>query len=207
MDKISAVLSRFPQYAYDPDNKSSSLYKLIKSIVDELSITMNNIDKVDKMLGIDTILPEDAYSRFGALLNIEKNENETDEQYKDRLKVSITALSGGTADAIKYAVACGLGINDDPIAMDRIKIYDAWKYDGNADVIKDRGYVVCDIDLIQGAYSEDIEEIVNKTANNVKASGVIIQFVYHNFRMAFYIELNDMNYASLSTLTYSQVGE
>ena len=208
MDKISAVLSRFPQYAYNPDDKSSSLYKLIKSIVDEFNITMSNIDKIDKMLSIDTVLPEDIYNRFGALLDIKQNPNETNEQYRSRLKTSITALSGGTAEAIRYAIACGLGINDDPIAMERIKIYDAWKYDGDTvGIIKDRGYIVCDIDLNQGLHSKDVERIVSETANNVKASGVVIQFVYHNFRMVYYTELDNITYASMSTLIYSQVGE
>lgn len=207
MDKISTVLSRFPQYAYDPEDKSSKLYKLIESIINEFNITMENIDRIDKMISIDTALPDDLYNRFGALLNIKRNKGESDEQYRGRLKTSVVALSGGTADAVKYAVACGLGINNDPIAMERIRVYDAWKYDGNADVIKDYGYVVCDIDLDQGYYSTNIENIVKESADNVKSSGVIIQFVYHNFRISYYMELDNVTYASLSTIVYSGVGE
>lgn len=205
MDKLDIVLNRFPQYAYS-DDKRSALHKLIKSIIDEFNITMSNIDRIDKMIGIDTVLPDDIYNRFGALLNIPQNNNETDEQYRDRLKVSISALSGGTADAVKYAVACGLGINGDPIAMDRVVIYDAWKYPGD-NVIKDYGYVVCEIDLNQGQYSTDIEDIVARSANSVKAAGTIIQFIYHNYRIVYYIELDDVTYATLSTITYNQVGE
>lgn len=207
MDKIDAVLNRFPQHTYDPDNKSSALYKLMQSIVSELNITMDNIDRIDKMTGIDTILPDDIYSRFGALLNIKQNKNETNEQYRNRLKVSITSLSGGTATAIKYAIASGLGINDDAIAMDRINVYDAWEYDGDAAVIKDYGYIVCSIDLNNGRYSTDTERIVIESANSVKAAGIIIQFVYYNFRIEYYIGLDDISYSSLSTMTYSQVGE
>lgn len=208
MDKIDAVLNRFPQYAYDPDNKSSALHKLIKSIIDEFNFTMSNIDKIDKMIGIDTVLPDDIYDRFGALLNIRKNKNETDEQYRSRLKTSITSLSGGTAEAIKYAIASGLGVNNDTSAMDRIQVYDAWKYDGSEEqIIREYGYIVCSIDLNQGSYSAETQTIVEKSANNVKAAGVSIQFLYHNFRIIYYIELDDIVYANLDTIIYSQVGE
>lgn len=208
MNKIDAVLERFPQYAYDPENTKSSLYKLIKSIVDEFNITMNNIDRINSAIGIDTILPDDIYNRFGSLLNIKQNPNETDEQYRNRLKVSVTSLSGGTAEAIKYAIISGLGINNDADAIDRIKVYDAWEYDGNTEgIIKDYGYVVCSVDLNNGAYSTDMEAIVSESANNVKASGVAIQFIYHNFRIMYYTELDKMTYVNLNTIIYNQVGE
>lgn len=122
MDKIDLVMQRFHRHTYDPDDKSSSLYKLIKSIVDEFNITMSNIDRIDKMIGINSTLPDDLYNRFGALLNIRQNKNESDEQYRSRLKLSIVSLSGGTAEAIKYAIASGLGINNDTNAMDKIQI-------------------------------------------------------------------------------------
>lgn len=72
MDKIDAVMNRFPQYSYDPENRESILYKLIKSIIDEFNITMGNIDRINKMIGIDSISPDDVYNRFGALLNIKQ---------------------------------------------------------------------------------------------------------------------------------------
>ena len=227
MDKIDAVLRRFPQHVYNLDNPGgelsvlgtgklglmklgygeTALSKLLKSIVDEFNIASSNIDRVDRMLGIDTILPDDVYNRFGAIFGITQNKGETDEQYRTRLKTSITMLSGGTAEAVKYAIACGLGINNDPSAMDNIHIYDAWNYTGSANVNKDYGYVVCEIDLNQGQYSVDMEKIVAESANNVKAAGVIIQFIYYNYRIVYYAELDDMTYASLDTSTYSQVGE
>ena len=207
MDRMEAVLGRLPRHAYNPEDKSSALYKLIKSIIDEFNITMNNIDRINNMIGINTALPEDIYDRFGALLNIKRNSNETDEQYKSRLKVSVTSLSGGTIDAIKYAIASGLGINNDNTAMDRIHVYDAWEYPGTANVDTGYGNVVCEIDLNQGQYSVDMEKIVADSANDVKAAGVNIQFVYYNFRIMYYAELDDVTYLSLGTLTYSQVGE
>ena len=207
MDKIQAVMNRFPQNAYDPDNQKSVLYIIIKAIIDEFNITMGNIDRINKMLDINNIEPEDMYNRFGALLNISRNPKETDEQYRSRLKTSMTALSGGTAAAIKYAIACGLGINDDNEAMDKITIYDAWEYNGDADVIKENGYIVCSVDLNNGSYSTDMEQAVKDATDNVKAAGVIMQFVYYNFRIIYYVELDNITYASLSTLTYSQVGE
>lgn len=207
MNKIEAIMRRFPRHAYDPDNVDNKLYRLIKAIADELEIVTSNIDRVQNMLSIDTISPDDIYNRFGALLNIPRNYSETDDQYRSRLKTSITALSGGTAEAIKYAIACGLGINDDVEAMKHIQVYDAWEYDGNADVRKEYGYVVCTIDLNAGSFSLEDEAIIIEAANGVKAAGVIIQFVYSNFRIEYYVDLDRITYSSLSTLTYSQVGE
>lgn len=209
MDKINAVLNRFPQNAYDGENINikSVLYNVIKAIVDELNITMNNIDRVDKMINIDSVLPDDIYNRFGALLNIKQNPNETDEEYRNRLKVSITSLSGGTIEAIKYAIANGLGITGDQEAMDRIQIYDAWKYPGDADVVKEYGYIVCEVDLNHNEFSESTENIIIKSINEVKASGVSVQFIYRNFRIVYYTELEDITYGSLSTIVYNKVGE
>lgn len=207
MDKIEAVMRRFPQNAYDPEDTKSVLYKFIKAIVDEFNITMNNITKVNNMLGIGTVSSDDLYNRFGVLLNISKNKGETDEQYRNRLKVSVTSLSGGTKSAIKYAIASGLGINNDNEAMNRIKVYDAWEYDGDASVSKDYGYVVCSIDLNMGSYSADMADIVAKSANSVKAAGVIIQFTYYNYRMVYYSELDDLLYMNLDSITYDKVGE
>lgn len=204
---IDIVLKRFPQYAYDPDDKSTALSKLIGAIIDEFNYILSNIDRVNKAIGINTILPDDIYNRFGALLNIRQNKNETDEQYRYRLKTSITALSGGTAEAIKYGIACGLGINNDNIAMEKIHVYDAWEYDGDADVIKDYGYVVCTVDMDNGSYSPDIENIVIRSAEGVKAAGVSLQFVFSNFRIVYYFELDAITYLSLSTFKYNQVGE
>lgn len=229
MDKIDAVLRRFPQYAYDLNSTTnqsfalgigklgyiklgygkSALYMLIKSIIDEFNITMSNIDRIDRMININTALPDDIYARFGALLNIKQNKGETDEQYRNRLKVSVTSLSGGTAEAIRYAIASGLGINDDANAMERIRVYDAWKYDGEESVTKEYGHVVCTVDLNQGNYS-DVEHIVGVVAeatNNVKAAGVIVQFIYYNFRITYYSELNTITYASLDNIVYDKVGE
>lgn len=207
MDKIDAVMRRFPQYAYNPEDTNSALYKLINAIVSELNIVVSNIDRLNNDIGIDTVSPDDLYNRFGSLLNIPRNDGETDEQYRDRLKVSVTALSGGTAEAIKYAIACGLGINDNQTEMDKIRVYDAWDYDGSESVNKDNGYVVCTIDLDNNKYSTEIEDIVASSANNVKASGVIIQFIYYNYRVVYYSELDDITYVSLNTLEYNKVGE
>ena len=227
MGKIESVLQRFPQYAYDlNDNRSSilgvdilgsmrlgystALYRLIKSIIDEFNITMSNINRIDKMIDINTVLPDDMYTRFGALLNIRQNKGETDEQYRNRLKVSVTSLSGGTAEAIRYAIASGLGINDDPVAMERIRVYDAWKYNGTESVVREYGYVVCTIDLNAVSYSSDIEntmKIISESASNVKSAGIIVQFVYYNFRIIYYAELDNVTYASLDNLIYDKVGE
>ena len=109
--------------------------------------------------------------------------------------------------AIKYAIASGLNITNNQEAIDKIQIYDAWKYTGEADVTKNYGYIVCDIDLDQGTFSTDMEDIVTEAVENVKAAGVSVQFIYHNFRIIYYIDLSDITYSSLSTMTYNKVGE
>ena len=208
MNKIEAVMSRFPQHTYNPEDENSALYKLIRAILDEFESTTDNIDRVNDMLGINTVRPDDIYNRFGALLGIKQNKGETDEQYRNRLQTSVTALSGGTIEAIKYAIACGLGVNNDNTAMDRIHVYDAWKYpEQNESITKEYGYVVCSIDLNKAEFSTDIEEIVKQSADNVKAAGIIIQFIYYNFRVVYYAELDEITYASLSTMKYNEVGE
>ena len=53
----------------------------------------------------------------------------------------------------------------------------------------------------------EIEDIVASSANNVKASGVIIQFIYYNYRVVYYGELDNITYVSLNTLEYNKVGE
>ena len=210
MGKTDLVLQRFPQHVYDPNNKSSKLYKLIEAIVSEFDITSDNINRVDKMIGIDAILPDDLYARFGALLNIPQNNGETTEQYRERLKVSVVSLSGGTAEAIRYAIASGLNIIGDEEAMNGIKIYDAWKYTGTEDsVIRDYGYVICTIDLNQNRY-DDFEatmKTVIESANSVKASGVIVQYIYYGLRIIYYVDLDSITYINLDTMIYNQVGE
>ena len=207
MNKLDTILKRFPQHTYNKDDINSALGKLVSAFAEEFNITMSNIDRVDKMLGIDTVLPEDIYDRFGVLLNISKSPAETGEQYRNRLKVSIAALSGGTKEAIKYAVASGLSIIDDQYALDRINVYDAWEYTGEATISGDYGYVVCEVDLNNNTYSTDIEEVIADSANRVKATGVAIQFIYRNFRVVYYVELDSISYGSLSTMIYGQVGE
>ena len=56
-------------------------------------------------------------------------------------------------------------------------------------------------------FKKQMEQAVKDATDNVKAAGVIMQFVYYNFRIMYYVELDNITYASLSTLTYSQVGE
>ena len=210
MDKISAVLNRFPQHAYDGENISTTsvLYNVIKSIIDEFNITMNNIDRINKMIGIDNTLPEDIYNRFGALLNIKQNPGETDEQYRSRLKVSVTALSGGTAEAIKYAIASVIGIatNEDAI-NEYIKVYDAWKYPYEFDpgVITDTSYgnIICTIDLQANEGAMMMYNRVMDTINTTKASGIYpyLLFIYNSSESATleYVEEDSINNISTDT--------
>ena len=207
MNKTQSILSRFPQF-YQTENNKSAIYNIIDSIAQELELVVGHIERSDNMLGIDTTHGEDLWTRWGSLLNIPRLNNELDESYRNRLKMSVTSLLGGTEYSIKYAIAVGLGINNDPIATENnIKIYDAWKYMKDIPGIdKTYGNIVCEIDLNNESYSPSIEDIVISCANNSKASGVKIHTIITNYRIVFYIQLEELPYLQLRSIEYNKLG-
>lgn len=206
MDRIDSVYNNIPKF-YSRDTKSK-IYTIIKAIVDEFDNTQVSIDKLQNMIGIDSTPGTELYYKWGSLLAIPRMKDESDNAYRARLKLSIVQLGGGTAYALKYSVAVGLGINTDSVAMDeRIKVYDAWNYTGSEIAHKDKGYVVVLVDLQNAVYLSGFQSIVQEAANNVKAAGVNVQVIFSNFRIYYYADLANITYDSLANLTYSQIGE
>jgi len=206
MAKSSTILARFPEL-YDI-SQTSTLYKLIDAISAEFDIQSSQIDALNAMIGINTTLGGDLDSRWGSLLSVPRNTGEGDEEYRSRLKNSVTSLSGGTAYSIKYAIAVGLGINNDQAAMDKmITIYDAWNYPGEISGI-DKTYcnIICEIDLDYTEYTPAMESIVMSRAHDSKASGTVVHFTVKNYAIILYIKLDDLMYNYLDAITYDKLG-
>lgn len=192
-----------------PEFYGDTVVKIVTAISNELNIINTNVIRINNMDNIDTTEGRDLYARWGALLNIPRAVNESDDSYRSRLKLSVVALSGGTNEAIRYSIAVGLGINEDPIAMNRmIKIYDAWEYpDQNASIDRGYGNAVCDIDLNHGSYSEEFNDIIHASIESVKASGINVQLIFSNYRLYIYAELNNVVYSALGGIEYNKLGE
>lgn len=201
--KLDVILDKFPGY-YNI-LPTSGLYKFISAIADELDMQLDDIDRIDDAIGIDTTRDDDLEFRWGSLLNIEKLPNEPHDQYRSRIKNSITSMSGGTAKAIQYAIAVGLGINNDQDKMNEIiAVYDGWKYD---EQLYNYGHVVITIDMQGKPYDSNTENIVVSLANESKAAGVAIHYVPLGFVLTYYIDTEGVTYQSLSELIYDNLGK
>jgi hypothetical protein len=205
MDNLELALSKLPRF-YDTENPQSVIYNLIKAIIEELDIVQQNIDKVNNMVGINDISGDELLYRWGSLLNIPRISGESDEAYRSKLKLSVTSLTGGTANAIRYAIAVGLGINSDETAVNnRIHVYDAWNYEGAID--KSNGNIVCVVDLDSQLCTDETFNIINDAINNTKSAGIKFVMVFSNYRMIYYSDLINVTYSSLDTIEYSKIGE
>ena len=112
MDKIEAIVQRLPHFYAAYDNKSI-MYGILKAFADEFDIVVNDyINRSDNDIGIMTTDERDLEWRWGALMGFPRLRNETYERYRMRLVNMVNALRGGTAPAIRYAVALMLGIAD-----------------------------------------------------------------------------------------------
>lgn len=205
MDRLANVLARLPEF-YNKEDVTSIIYNVIKSFVDECVVVTDDIDRLNNMIGIIDTRGEDLEYRWGNLLMIPRKENETDNAYRNRLQLSITSLSGGTANSIKYSIGVGLGINNDQTAMNRIIVYDAWAYPGSG-VPTEYGNIVCTIDLNNIVFTTETQQIIIDAANAVKASGTQVTLVFSNYRILYYSTLDDIEYISLDNITYNQIGE
>lgn len=187
MDKIEAILDKIPHY-YNKDT-SSKIYNILKSFADEFEITgAQYIDRADNDIGIITTVADDLDWRWGKFLGVKRKINEPDDSYRLRLVNTINSLHGGTAEAIRYAVALILGISDNDERMDRqIKIYDAWNFDAAPN--KEYGnfvvYIRFDGNMdYSDIYYDGIEDDIADIVDGVKAAGtncaVIFGCTVHN---------------------------
>ncbi len=176
MDKIEAIVQRLPHFYAAYDNKSI-MYGILKAFADEFDIVVNDyINRSDNDIGIMTTDERDLEWRWGALMGFPRLGNESYEKYRMRLVNMVNALRGGTATAIRYAVALMLGIADDTTETEKkIKVYDAWEYDNTPEGFKEYGNFVVIITLdgedFDVHYYDGIEGDIDDIIKVVKAAG------------------------------------
>lgn len=206
MNKLEAIIGKHPHYYNNEDD--TTLYGIIKAFADELEIILNQIDRADDMVGVDTTRGEDLEYRWGSMLNLPRIDKESDFNYRIRLKNSVNILRGGTARSIQFAIAVALGISHDAELMQqRVQVYDAWEYYKSEldDAAMVAGHIVCCVDMIQQSYSTEIKEIVLNSINKSKAAGIAIHFLISNYSLLYYYQLDDLTYEQLNTLTYGDI--
>jgi len=203
MDRLSNILSTIPQF-YNYDDTRSIIYNIIKAISEELDDLQILINQIDDLIGINNTNSSDLYNRWGSLLNIPKRYNESDDAYRNRLKLSCTSISGGTKQSIIYAIAISLDLQNlpDTDINNAIKVYDGWEYSDDYEY----GTIVCIIDLKYREFSEDLRSIIQDAINDSKASGIVSYIIFLNLILTYYYELPQLTYNELSNTIYGDIG-
>lgn len=180
-DTVKMMQTRFPGI-YNVYDKNTILYTLLSIYADRIDHNINIIDRINGMIGIDTTYDEDLNHRWGSMLGIYKMNRESYSDYRNRLKIVYPSLAGGTANAIKYAIASTIGISDKNTMDECIFVYDAWLYDreipDGIEIDTSYGNVVCVIDISQCDIMDNIEDRVSNAINNAKASGVNVFTIF-----------------------------
>lgn len=128
-DILSRMQGNFP-HIYDVYNDKTILYAILSIYASKYNMTRDIIDRIYGMIGIETTHDEDLEHRWGSMLGIYKEIGESYDNYRARLMIVYASFSGGTAEAIKYAVAVTVGISTEKSVIDKyINIIDAWEYD------------------------------------------------------------------------------
>lgn len=192
---IERMQASFP-HLYNVYDKSTILYALLSVFGERMGTRTDIIDRLYAMIGIDSTYDEDLEHRWGSLLGVYRQNGESFNDYRSRLLIVYSSLAGGTAEAIKFAIASAIGITSDTNAINQyIKVYDAWKYPyevpddvltnqnfiTNTEVISATyGHIICTVDL---SVNEGIAGMYNKIMNAInttKASGIYpyLLFIY-----------------------------
>ena len=196
--ELESVLSKLPGYI--DTSSDSTFYNVIKAFVDELMLLQGSIDELHAMIGVDTTYGEDLDARWGALLNLQRNNGETDDEYRYRLQLATTSMIGGTKNALKYCVAVGIGFMGNNV--NRINVYDAWDYPGDYNH-KEPGYVIITVDLNHAHFTTEMEEMIKRSIANAKAAGVAVNTIYYNYGTdGYYYDMTSMEYGSLHNMEY-----
>lgn len=182
---ISGMQSSFP-HLYNIYDKNTILYALLSTFGERYGVRTDIIDRLYAMIGIDSTYDEDLEHRWGSLLGIYRQNNESFDDYRNRLLIVYSSLAGGTAEAIKYAIASVIGITTSADAIDQyIKIYDAWEYphEVDPDIITDTsyGHIICTIDLEANEGAMIMDDRIMDAINTTKASGIYpyLLFIYN----------------------------
>lgn len=190
---LPQMQASFP-HLYDVYNEKTILYALLSVYADRAKSRLRIIDRLYAMIGIDSTYDEDLEYRWGSLLGIKRNSGESYSDYRARLLIIYASLAGGTAEAIKYAIASTIGISSSQDEINRyIKVYDAWEYPGNTDrsitnkdnvflnqnfitntelISTDYGHIICTVDLEANTNITTMYNKIMNAINKTKASGI-----------------------------------
>lgn len=204
---LEELQSRFP-HIYDVYNEKTVLYALLDIYAKNHEYKLGLIDRLYSALGIEDTYDEDLEWRWGSLLNLYRHPNESYSDYRSRLEIVYPSLVGGTAEAIKYAVATAIGLTSDSDVIDQyIHVYDAWEYEGeiiddgsshdtyepttNTNLalndgfktnlpynLKKYGAFVVTVDLSISETIADYQKAVTEAVMNTKASGTQPYIIY-----------------------------
>ena len=198
---LPQMQASFP-HLYDVYNEKTILYALLSVYADRAKSRLRIIDRLYAMIGIDSTYDEDLEYRWGSLLGIKRNSGESYSDYRARLLIIYASLAGGTAEAIKYAIASTIGISNSQDEINRyIKVYDAWEYPGNTDrsitnkndvflnqnfitntelISTDYGHIICTVDLEANTNVTTMYDKIMNAINKTKASGIYpyLLFIY-----------------------------
>lgn len=198
---LPQMQEKFP-HIYDVYNEKTILYALLSVYADKSKERLRIIDRLYAMIGIDSTYDEDLEYRWGSLLGVYRNKGESYSDYRSRLLIIYSSLAGGTAEAIKYAIASTIGISSDVDAINKyIKVYDAWEYPEvpdtsltnkdnvflnqnfvtNTEIIStDYGHIICTVDLEANESITTMHDKIMTAIKKTKASGIYpyLLFIY-----------------------------
>ena len=211
---LSLIQDKLPELYAKYENKSetekSVLYVILGVLASTLDCSSMLTDRIDAAIGIDTTYDEDLEYRWGNLLGINKVATESYDLYRNRLKLAMPSMIGGTKDAIKYAIATAIGVEkNNAIQDDYIEVVDGWEYDGDIEIpdeYRQYGCFVCTVDLSVGEGALNIEQKMIDSINEVKASGTKFHVLYKAFTIGKYYEMDVFSYDTLSNTTYDSFG-
>lgn len=209
LDRLQYVIDRLPSF-WDKHEQDSRIRAVVKSFTDELALYDVQMDNANDMVGIITTNGLDLDDKWGKILDIPRMPGEDDSIYRNRMMTSVNNLSGGTKSAIRYSIGVAMNISTNEADMiRRINVVDAWLYNGAEPVDKDRGCVVCVVDLDGGIfeYKASIETVVMEAIKDTKASGVKVQLIFKNYRIMTYEQMATSSYMQLYTFRYNQLGD
>jgi hypothetical protein len=121
--------------------------------------------------------------------------------------------SGGTAEAIRYAIGVIIGVTDESELAARVQVVDAWDYTPTAEeassVNTDPGNFVCRVD-IDGApyidYGVDMYVMITNIINTIKAVGTNPIIFIYGTRIMTYTDMAAKTYDELDAYRYYQLG-
>ena len=200
----------YKKYKFKSEKDKSVMYAILKALSDTIGDNNQIVKRLDAAIGIDTTYDEDLEHRWGSLLGISKKDSESYDLYRNKLKLVIPSMVGGTKESIIHAIAIAVGMDkDDAIRSDYIEVVDGWEYTGDAtidDMYRQYGSFVCTIDLSIGDGALDVEDKIISMVNSVKASGTAFCVLYKEFKVYRYYKLDVFSYDTLGNTSYDYLG-